>query len=150
MLAQAEVMRAAAEEELEAQRIYAEAAMLKAEAHEALEQIKTQFLLPERPRVTHPDGHGGTRENDKGLREAVQTENRTAQAATSTVALEAPEQPPARLTEPVDATTATGQPKPSDSNIAPAGSDPTPAPKDDRGGGVPQRSRSKDRRVTAA
>ena len=150
MLAQAEVMRAAAEEELEAQRIYAEAAMLIAEAHEALEQIKTQFLLPEHPRVTHPDGNGATRENDKGLREAAQTENRTAQAATSTVALEAPEQPPVKLTEPVYATSATDQPKPSDSNIAPAGSEPTPAPKADSGGGVPQRGRSKDRRATAA
>ena len=47
MLAQAEAMRAAAREELEAQRIYTEAAMLKADAHDTLDQLKAQLEATE-------------------------------------------------------------------------------------------------------
>ena len=60
MLAHAEAMRAAAREELEAQRIYAEAAMLKADAHQALAHLKTDLNPPfEQLPALEPDGFGG-------------------------------------------------------------------------------------------
>ena len=59
-LALAEAMRAAAREEMEAQKIYSEAAMLKADAHQALAQLKTDLDLPFEPLLAlEVDGFGG-------------------------------------------------------------------------------------------
>ena len=57
MLAQAEAIRGAAREELEAQRIYSDTARLRAEAHRILSQLKNELAEPEALPAEAVNGH---------------------------------------------------------------------------------------------
>ena len=78
-------MRAAASEELEAQKIYAEAAMLKADAHQALDQLKAQSPVSERPRAVGSDEQGVSWGMGNGPRQISQAENSKAHEAPAQV-----------------------------------------------------------------
>ena len=162
MLAQAESLRAAAREELEAQRIYAEAAMLKSDAHAALDQLKAQLGMPElsMPGVKadevaagHELTHELTWETTTARQEALEpAPENSVQVEDGTGAAKESGAKDSEVVEEVagqDASWSSKLETLESLEKLPEHEDPGVSKKDERADG-PQRARSKDQRIKAA
>ena len=154
MLAQAEAMRAAAAEELAAQKIYTEAAMLKAEAHQAWGQLKTASPAVDQTQNLELAGQKANQETVNGSQQVKETENssnhKTASAAVPAQTME--QGPGPQITKTNDVTTGPPRSVPVDSNAKCDQAEQAQAPQETgREGrskkGGPRSVRAKDRRV---
>ena len=145
MLVQAEAMRSAAAEELEAQRIYAEAALLKADAHQALGQLKGQLPVSEHLQSVGSDAQGAIWGIGNGMRQISQAEN---SGAHESAALEAPAQDAKQATGTDSVTKETARSVPEGSH--PESDEPKLTPQENGKEEGNKSARVKDRRVRAA